>query len=186
VAAMGEFKRFQYDSRKLKDLMLYFSQRGIDEGITVGSTKLNKLLFFADFRAFETRGTPITGAHYQKLKWGPAARALLPVRQELTEAREADFRQGSAEDLNDVLIPLGNPQFSSLSDEDRKIADDVFEELRSYTAIGASDYSHLKSAGWNAVDLQEDIPYESAFVITDPPPAEAIELGRELASKYGW
>jgi uncharacterized phage-associated protein len=182
----AEFKRFHQDSRKLKDLMLYFSQRGIDEGITIGSTKLNKLLFFADFRAFEERGTPITGARYQKLKWGPAPRALLPVRKELVEHGEAKFRTGSAEDLNDVLTPQGEPQFSSLSDEDRKIADDVFEELRPYTALGASDYSHLKSAGWKVAALGEDIPYESVFVITDPPPAEAIELGRELAAKYGW
>jgi hypothetical protein len=183
---MPEFKRFHTDSRKFKDLMLYFSQRGIDEGITIGSTKLNKLLFFADFRAYEQRGEPITGARYQKLQWGPAARALLPIRQELVDDGEADFRQGDAEYLNDVLVPLGEPKFSSLSDDDRKIADDVFEELRSYTAIGASDYSHLKSAGWRVVGLKEDIPYESAFVLSDPPPPEAIELGRELAAKFDW
>jgi hypothetical protein len=167
-------------------LMLYFSQRGIDEGMSIGSTKLNKLLFFADFRSFERHGTPITGARYQKLRWGPAARALVPVRKELVEQGEAELREGSEEDLNVVLIPLGEPQFSSLSDQDRTIADEVFDDLRPYTAIGASDYSHLKSAGWKVVGLQEDIPYESAFVLTDPPPPEAIELGRELAAKFGW
>jgi uncharacterized phage-associated protein len=183
---MREFRRFEYDSRKLKDLMLYFAQRGLDAGITVGATKLNKLLFFADFRSFEERGVPITGARYQKLQWGPAARALVPVRRELIDDGEAELREGGEDDLNVVLVPKGRSAFSTLSEHDRRIADEVFEELRPYTAAGASDYSHLKSAGWKVADLYEDIPYESAFVITDPPPPEAIERGRELAAKFGW
>jgi hypothetical protein len=32
----------------------------------------------------------------------------------------------------------------------------------------------------------EDIPYEAAFVLTDPAPPEAIELGRQLAAEYNW
>lgn len=183
---MPNYRKFEFDSRKFKELMLYFSQRGLNEGLAVGSTKLNKLLFFADFRSYERRGAPITGARYQKLKWGPAARALLPLRNELIAAHEAEFRAGSEEDLNDVLLPVGQPSLLNLSEEDRRIADEVFDELRPYTAVGASDYSHLKSAGWKVVELQEDIPYESAFVTTDPPPSEAIALGRELAARHGW
>jgi hypothetical protein len=58
--------------------------------------------------------------------------------------------------------------------------------MRPLNAKAVSDYSHLKSAGWKVVDLKEDIPYESAFIITDPPTQEAIDRGRELAAKYGW
>jgi hypothetical protein len=180
-----EWRRFDFQSRKFKELMLYFSKRGQEEGLVIGSTKLNKLMFFADFRAFEQTGVPITGARYQKLEWGPAARELLPMRNELLRDEEARLVQ---EGKADVLVPAsgGDVRRSVLSDTDRRIADEIFEELRPYNAIAASDYSHLKSAGWNVVELHEDIPYESAFVITDPPPAEAIALGRELASKYGW
>jgi Antitoxin SocA-like, Panacea domain len=181
-----QYQKFTYDQRKFKDLLLYFAQRGLNEGMTLGSTKLNKLLFFTDFRAYQRRGAPITGARYQKLQWGPAPRALLPVRQELIEAGEVEFRGGDERDLNDVLIPIGEPTFDTLTAEDRTIADEVFAELRTYNAVATSDYSHLKSAGWNVVEMYEDIPYESVFVITDPPPPEAIELGRELAAKYGW
>jgi hypothetical protein len=184
---MGKWRRFDFQSRKFKELMLYFSQRGLDERLVIGSTKLNKLLFFTDFRAYSELGEPVTGARYQKLAHGPAARELLPMRDELLKDGEAKF-QGRAQndDLSDVLEPISKPDTSVLSDAQRKIADEVFEELRPYNATATSDYSHLKSAGWKVVDLNEDIPYESAFVITDPPPAEAIELGRELAAKYGW
>ena len=181
-----EWRRFDFRSRKFKELMLYFSKRGLDEGLVIGSTKLNKLLFFTDFRAFAELGSPVTGATYQKLQWGPAARQLLPMRDEMLRDGEVRFRDRSDDDLNDVLVPISAPDISALSDDERRIADEVFEELRPYNATASSDYSHLKAAGWKVVDIRDDIPYESAFVITDPPPAEAIELGRELASRYGW
>ena len=182
-----EWRKFDFKSRKFKELILYFSKRGIDESLVIGSTKLNKLLFFTDFRAFAELGEPVTGARYQKLEFGPAARELLPVRNELLSDGEVRFRGHSDDDLSDVLVPITEPNLEAvLSDEERRIADDVFVELRPYNATATSDYSHLKSAGWRVVDLHDDIPYESAFIVTDPPPVEAIELGRELAAKYDW
>jgi hypothetical protein len=185
--AEQQWKKFNFQSRKFKELMLYFSKRGLDEELVIGSTKLNKLLFFADFRAFAELGEPITGARYQKLERGPAARELLPMRDQMLADKEVRFRGRADDDLNDVLIPISEPNVKSvLSDDEIRIADAVFEELRPYNATATSDYSHLKSAGWKVVKLKNDIPYESGYVITDPPPPEAIELGRKLAQKYGW
>jgi hypothetical protein len=179
-----EWRRFDFQSRKFKELMLYFSQRGLEEGLVIGSTKLNKLLFFADFRAYAELGAPITGARYQKLEHGPAARELLPMRGELLKDSEVEWADST--DESDVLKPLSIPDPGVMSDAERTIADEVFEELRLFNATAASDYSHLRSAGWKVAEIQEDIPYESAFVITDPPPAEAIALGRELGAQRGW
>jgi uncharacterized phage-associated protein len=183
---MAEYRKFEFDRQKFKDLILYFSKRGADEGLIIGSTKLNKLLFFTDFKAFAERGHPVTGARYQKLQYGPAARALLPVRKEMIEDEEIAFRGRSDDEWNDVLTPVNGTEPKTLSEDDRRIADEVFEDLRPFNATATSDYSHLKSAGWKVVALGEDIPYESAYVVTDPAPPEAIELGRELAAKYGW
>lgn len=184
---MPDWRRFNFESRKFKELMLYFSQRGLDEGLVIGSTKLNKLLFFTDFRAYAELGSPVTGATYQRLQWGPAARQLLPMRDEMLRDQEVRFRDRSDDDLNDVLVPVSQPNVQTvLSEAERRIADGVFEELRPFNATASSDYSHLKSAGWNVMPDRADIPYESAFVVTDPPPAEAIELGRKLAAQYGW
>jgi Antitoxin SocA-like, Panacea domain len=182
-----QWKRFDFQSRKFKELILYFSKRGLDEGLVIGSTKLNKLLFFTDFRAFAELGQPVTGARYQKLEHGPAARELLPMRDQLLSDHEVRFRGRDEDDFNDVLVPLSEPRLEEvLSDVERRIADEVFEELRPYNATATSDYSHLKSAGWKVVELKEDIPYESAFIITEPPTQDAIDRGRELAAKYGW
>lgn len=186
MSEMTEWKHFTFEREKFKALMLYFSQRGLDEGLVIGSTKLNKLLFFSDMRAYAELGTPITGARYFKLPFGPAARAMLPVRAELIEDEDADFDERDAEDLNDVIVPRAEPDMGLFSAEELRIADAVFEEMRSMNAKASSDYSHLKAAGWNVVGEEEDIPWESAFVSTDPASAEAIELGRELAARHGW
>jgi len=182
----AEWRKFEFKREKFKALLLYFSQRGLDERLVIGSTKLNKLLFFADMRSYAELGEPITGARYQKLPFGPAARARLPVRQELVDLEEAEFEDRDPEDLNDVLVPRVKPDLELFTAQELRIANEVFEEMRRFNAKAISDFSHLKSAGWKVVDLHEDIPYESAFIITDPPSAEAIERGRELAAKYSW
>ncbi len=85
-----------------------------------------------------------------------------------------------------MLVPRVKPDLELFTAQELRIANEVFEEMRRFNAKAISDFSHLKSAGWKVVDLHEDIPYESAFIITDPPSAEAIERGRELAAKYSW
>jgi hypothetical protein len=183
---MPEWRKFEWKKQKFVELMLYFSKRGLDEKLVIGSTKLNKLLFFADFRAYAELGAPITGARYFRLEHGPAPRALVPVRQELIDSGDVRFQDRPVDDWNDVLEPLREPDLSIFSQDELRIAGEIFEELRHFNATAASDFSHLKSAGWRVVDDQEDIPYESAFTLTDPAPHEAIELGRELAAKHGW
>ena len=183
---MTEYRRFNFNSRKFKELMLYFSRRGTDEGLVIGSTKLNKLLFFSDFRAYAELGEPMTGARYQRLSFGPAARELLPMRAQLLSDREVEWGDRANEDWNDILIARSDPDMTIFSVDEQRIADEVFEELRPFNAVAASDYSHLRSDGWAVREDGEDIPYESAFIVTDPAPTEAIELGRELAVKYGW
>src|SRR3990170_6654722 len=82
--AGGVFMRakqtFQRD--KFKELVLYLSERS-ETDPNFGETKLNKLLYYIDFLAYRELGQPVTGARYQKLKWGPAATALLPIQQEM-------------------------------------------------------------------------------------------------------
>jgi uncharacterized phage-associated protein len=163
---------------KFIELILYFSRRGLEEGLVIGSTKLNKLLFFSDFRAYAKLGRPLTGARYQKLEWGPAPRALLPVRKELIE--QGDVRVRDSEDWNQVLEPRRDPDMSLFSEDERFIIDEVFEELRPLNAVATSDYSHLNSPGWNAAEELEDIPYETARISTERPPDQVFVFFRKL------
>jgi hypothetical protein len=183
---MEDWARFDFRSRKFKEMILYFAKRGQDAGLVIGSTKLNKLLFFSDFRAYWRLGTPISGARYQKLKRGPAARQLVPMQDQMLADGEVQWKPKPQNEWDDVLLPISVPNLGVFSRDEIAVMDEVFEDLRPFNAEAVSDYSHLRSAGWQAVDERDDIPYESAFVSADPAPQEAIELGRELAARYGW
>ena len=183
---MTDWARFDFQSRKFKEMVLYFCKRGLDEGLVIGSTKLNKLLFFSDFNAYWAQGQPISGARYQKLERGPAARQLLPMQDQMLADGEVRWKEKPQNEWDDVLIPISEPNPDVFSKDELAAMDKVFEELRPLNAEATSDYSHLRSAGWNVVKERNDIPYESAFVSTEPAPQEAIDLGRELAARYGW
>src|SRR4051794_11181803 len=79
IAAMEiELPKHLPDDRKFRELVLYLAERS--EGDKhFGATKLNKLLFYADFVYYLYFGNSITGHTYQKLEHGPAPRALKPI-----------------------------------------------------------------------------------------------------------
>src|SRR5437867_4342841 len=124
--------RIEFEKERFVELLLYYSKRGHDEGLVIGATKLNKLLFFSDFRAFARFGKPLTGARYQKLQWGPAPRALLPIRTELIESGQV--KPSDPEDWNYVLEPCREPDMSLFSEKELFVIDEVFEELRPLNA----------------------------------------------------
>ena len=66
------------DDAKLEELIILIASRSEDDP-RFGSTKLNKLLFFADFLAYVKRGEAITNHVYMRLPNGPAPRAMLPI-----------------------------------------------------------------------------------------------------------
>jgi uncharacterized phage-associated protein len=183
---MTDWRKFHFEREKFIELIMLFSKRGTNEGLVIGSTKLNKLLFFTDMRTYTELGEPVTGARYFRLKYGPAARAMWPVREELVDTKQVEFEGHDPMNWNDVLVPLRDPDLSLFSQEELRIANEVFDEMRRFNATAISDYSHKQSAGWNVMDNEEDIPYEAAFVLTEPAPTEAIELGRKLAAKHNW
>ena len=70
------------EERKLAELILYISQKCAQDS-DFGATKLNKILYFSDFSAYENWGESITNCEYQNLRGGPAPRRLLLVRDQL-------------------------------------------------------------------------------------------------------
>ncbi len=81
-----------YDERKFTELLVHVAGR-LQSDRSGGATKLDKVIFFADFAHVRRTGSPITGATYQKLEHGPAARRLRPVRDELISKGEAELRE---------------------------------------------------------------------------------------------
>ena len=151
------------NTRKFSELILYVAKRSEDDP-NFGATKLNKILFYADFMAFYQLGASISGQTYQKLKNGPAPRFLLPTVSTLK------VKEACAEQVRDSygyrqrrLIALREPDLSLFSGQEVGIINEVIDALWHYNATEVSALSH-RFAGWRLAKLGDDIPYEAAFL----------------------
>lgn len=177
----------QFDRQKFVELLLFVSDRCLtDPGF--GATKLNKILYFADFLAFERLGQPITGAEYFKLPNGPAPRALLPIRQELIVSRELALKERPIVDhVQERTVALRAPDLSVFSAAEIALVDAVIEEFTGASAAEVVAESHKRSVGWLLVGEQETIPYATALI--EPPgdlSSEDYRRGDEIARTLGW
>ena len=175
---------FSYDEYKLTELIVYVADRLSDDRAG-GSTKLNKVLFFADFTHVRRHGAPITGAEYQHLPHGPAPRKLVPLRKRLVESGDAELVEEEF---------LGRPQHrlvmhrradtSAFSSEEIDTIDRVLDDLAGLTGTQVSALSH-EEAAWRHTGDGETIPYELALVpkeqLVTP---TARRIGSEIAERY--
>ena len=97
---------------------------------TVGSVKLNKLLYFAEFSSVRMTGVPITGVEYQRLDNGPAPRRLLPIRGALIEDGAAELQHATVFGFaQQRLVALREPDMSEFSTDEIEIIDQVVDLL---------------------------------------------------------
>ncbi len=169
---MRSRQTFQRD--KFKELVLYLSERS-ETDPNFGETKLNKLLYYIDFLAYRELGQPVTGARYQKLKWGPAATALLPIQQEMEAKGELVIRAGFRGAYTQKKpIALRQPNLADFSGPEVALIDQLIGAMWHLGAVDVSDLSH-DSLGWQLAGEREEIPYETVFV-------ESIELAQPVAA----
>jgi hypothetical protein len=79
----------QFDKPKFKRLVHYIIWKA-GKHDWFGATKLNKVLWFVDARAYTLTGQPITGETYTRGEFGPVPKHIMPIRDEL--AREGAIR----------------------------------------------------------------------------------------------
>jgi len=172
-----------YDEQKFKELILYIAEKSADDP-SFGDTKLNKLLFFSDMLHHAIHGTPISGAVYQKLEFGPAPRRLLPVRREMASDKDvAVVRKGRAY-ARTVTVNRRSADLRLFSTAEIDTIDDVIDLLRNHDATEVSEMSHRLSAGWQHGMMHEDIPYDSIFLsVTDQLTPHEIQRGQALAAE---
>jgi uncharacterized phage-associated protein len=177
--------QFEYDERKLTELIVYVAGRLADDRVG-GPTKLHTVLFFADFTHLRRHRRPITGAEYQHCAHGPAPRRLRSIRSHLIASGEAELV------IDDFL---GRPQhrllarrpadLTAFSDDELATIDSVLDDLAGLTAGQITTLSHEEPA-WKHTRDGESIPYELALV----PKQQVItpttrRLVAEVVARYG-
>lgn len=177
-------RKFEFNADKFREAIVYIASKS-EHDPYFGAVKLNKALYFADFAAYRRLGEPISGATYQHLVEGPAPRQMLPVRREMVG--EGQIRLESRPYFNTVqqrIIPLRSPDVSLFSADELAILDEVLEATSALSARAVSDLSH-EEVGWRLTQQGGTIPYESAWLSSDPIPQEAQEYAKTVAERLG-
>jgi hypothetical protein len=174
----------QEAKERLRELMLFIADRCENEP-TFGATKLNKILFYADFMSYALYGEPITGVTYKKLDRGPVPTVLKLVRDEMEVQGDIVVKKSSYHNLvQHRVISLREANLKKLKARDIKLVDEVIQALSKHNASEVSELSHNRA--WQIPGYGEPIPYEAAFLSDREPTERDIARARELSSEYGW
>jgi hypothetical protein len=175
----------QFDRNKFKALLHYVVWKAGDKD-GFGATKLYKILWFSDARAYMLQGEPITGETYVREKFGPMPRHGLSMIDEL--AREGAIRVTTGEYYGKSIRHFHStrlPDKLSLNDRQREIVEYWIKHIADeHTAASISEQSH--EYAWEIASLGEEIPYHAIFAtrIRDPE-GEELKWASEKAKELG-
>ena len=167
---------------KLKELIVYIASLS-ERDDSFGATKLNKILFRADFTAYAQWGKPITGVEYFALENGPAPRPmkkLLRLMQDQGEivVREQDYFGHEQH----RVIPLRSPRLEGMFDVPEMNL--LFRLIQHYWGRSGTSMSRESHdfMGWELSELEETIPYSVALLGDREPTLDEIKRGLQLES----
>jgi len=151
-----------------------------------GQTKLHKILWRADFRAYAERGTPVTGRKYQRLPQGPALWEMLPLQTSMLRANEieivsVDLGSGFIEER---VVPAEKPALSLLADGDLFFLDEAIFHYWEKTARETSDESH--GVAWLTHEDRDPLPYELALLSDESPEGDQLRRLEMFGQRDRW
>lgn len=181
-------EKFIANERKLRELIIYIATKCQDDE-TFGATKLNKLLFLADFLAYGRFGQPITGVEYMKQEQGPVPRKLIPLREEMIELGDITLESREYYDMPNPqvrVIARREADLTLLEKQDISLVDDVIIRMWGQSGTKVSEMTHGYRAWLMARELRDTIPYQAVFLSDEEPTEYELKHAEELVHEYGW
>ena len=172
-----------FDAVRFRELVLYIAEESEGDP-RFGATKLNKILYFSDFKAFGMLGDSITGATYQRLDRGPAPRELLPVLRLMEAEGEIERIERRYFNLPQKVVRARRRSEARevIDPPEIAIVEDVIREIGGCNASEVSALSHLE-VGWRLAGDREDIPYETAYFSDRRPTARELSIWRNARAE---
>lgn len=170
--------------RRLRELIIFIAHECAYDP-TFGATKLNKLLWWADIRAFAQLGQAITGVAYVRLPQGPVPEMIDRVKTALRlEGHIALSPQEHFGRVQTRIVPLRRAELGMFTGPEIAIVERLIRECWNLNAKSVSKRSHGKA--WEAIPHQDRMPYESVFLSDDKPTRYDVARTKELAREHGW
>lgn len=125
-------------------------------------TKLNKLLFYVDFKFYKAHRKTVTGLSYYRLDHGPVPASYSLLYDMLVERGNIEQVEARIGAYDGTLVrPLGSGDRNVFDDEELTIIFEVRSRFSSMTSKEISDFSHEELA-WKDTPSKSIISYDFA------------------------
>lgn len=149
---------------KLTQMVVFFTQK-----MKPFKTKMNKLLFYADFLMFKETTFSISGMKYVAIDHGPVPNNFQSIfeyicNEGFIEIKSIDFSEGYQ---GNQFIPSEGLEFDSslFTSKEIDMLNAVVARFENISSREISDISHLESAWTQNVGNKDIISYEYAFEV---------------------
>lgn len=140
-------------------------------------TKLNKLLFYADFSYYQLRQKSMSGSEYLKNEFGPAVEPLKKLLAGLANKKQITLRPVNSKGKPATVIVAKKsyrPGKSILSKEELRFLDWVIQTYGPLTTTELVALSHREMAYWET-HWKQPIDYKFANDLETLPPKSLLE-----------
>jgi len=147
---------------KFAEMVLFFSQE-----LSPMKTKLNKLLFYADFRHFKQTGFSMSGVSYKAIQMGPVPNNFQSLYEYIANNEIVDIKNIAFTDeiIGEQFAPAVGKQFDSslFSEVEIQILQSVCDRFRNASTLEMIDISHQETAWIDNENTKKTIDYFFAF-----------------------
>ncbi|MEN6435891.1 MAG: type II TA system antitoxin MqsA family protein [Anaerolineaceae bacterium] len=126
-------------------------------------TKLFKLLFYSDFKAFKNYGNSITGLQYARLPFGPVPdnhEMLLGFITNIDNSIKIETKVFSNYE-GEILKSFSPPNQSLFSSNEKAVLEFINAQFERFTSVEISNFSHIEE-GYKQTSTGQLIPYSYA------------------------
>jgi putative zinc finger/helix-turn-helix YgiT family protein len=168
MVSLGNYQPNEYsgyrklDLEKLYNAILFFCKEGVLK------TKLNKLLFYADFKHYEEYAISITGARYAHIPFGPAPDNYEIYYGALSSQKAIEFieeiypaKRAGEPVVGEIIKAVKKPDLSLFAASELRVMASVQEDFERYNAREITDLSH-KEVGYQETEDGDTISYNYA------------------------
>lgn len=169
---------------RLREAALYVMHRckGAER---FGLTKLNKILWKADFEAYAARRVPVTGRQYQRLQNGPAPVEMYPVLQEMQRDSIIRIETVPVGNFKESRpIPLTEASLRYFSQDDIAFLDSAIDHYWNHTGRKVSKESH--GVAWETRFDGDPMAYDLALLSDEKLAGSELEYFVKLGRERGW
>jgi DNA-binding transcriptional regulator YiaG len=152
----------QPDLAKFAEMVVFFTER-----LQPWKTKLNKLLFYADFNMFRNTIYSISGIQYQAISMGPVPYNFQSIFEYLANNDDVDvyfttFPEGN---VGEQFKPNKNRKFNPglFNELELKTLEEVAERFKKTSTTEIIEISHREKAWIENVEAKKIIDYRYSF-----------------------